>query len=178
MKTTELYYRMMLKRWPDDSGDDQNIHQNVKYGKLVGFNKKNEALFLSNFYPSTISFEGKLYPTVEHAYQASKTLNQETRELIKKSRSPWEAKKLGRSLILSDNWINDRLVIMRKLIHEKFENPFLRCQLLGTDNVELINENCWNDTFFGVTAGIGENWLGKILEEVRLLARVNDNTEM
>ena len=29
--------------------------------------------FLSNFYPSEITYEGITYPTVEHAFQASKT---------------------------------------------------------------------------------------------------------
>lgn len=166
-----------MKGQSEASGSVQNIHQNVLGGKLVGFNKKNGTEFLSNFHPSTISFEGKLYPTVEHAYQASKTLNQETRELIKKSRSPGEAKKLGRSVVLRDDWVDVRLDIMRKLIHEKFENPFLRCQLLGTGDLELINENRWNDRFFGVTDGVGENWLGKILEEVRKQAREDDSNE-
>jgi ribA/ribD-fused uncharacterized protein len=177
MKTAELYWGMLLKGQSEASGSVQNIHQNVQGGKLVGFNKKNGTEFLSNFHPSTVAFEGKLYPAVEHAYQASKTLNQETRELIKKANSPGDAKKLGRSLVLRADWIDVRLGIMRKLIHEKFENPFLRHQLLGTGDLELINENRWNDRFFGVTGGVGENWLGKILEEVRKQAREDDSNE-
>ena len=31
--------------------------------------------FLSNFYPSPIFYDGILYPTVEHAFQAAKTVN-------------------------------------------------------------------------------------------------------
>ena len=177
MKTVELYWGMLFKGLSEASDGAKNIHQNALGGKLVGFNKKNGTEFLSNFHPSTVSFEGKLYSTVEHAYQAAKTLNQETRELIKKSRSPWDAKKMGRSLVLRDDWNEVRVEIMRKLIHEKFENPFLRCQLLETHDLELINENRWNDRFFGMTGGVGENWLGKILEEVRKQAREDDSNE-
>lgn len=32
--------------------------------------------FLSNFYPSPIIYDGVAYPTVEHAYQAQKTLDE------------------------------------------------------------------------------------------------------
>lgn len=30
---------------------------------------------LSNFYPSKIVYEGRVYPTVENAYQAAKTMD-------------------------------------------------------------------------------------------------------
>jgi hypothetical protein len=33
----------------------------------------NEYRFLSNFYPAEVSFEGLVFPTVEHAYVAAKT---------------------------------------------------------------------------------------------------------
>ena len=36
---------------------------------------KNEHEFLSNFYPSPITIEDITYPTVEHAFQAAKTLD-------------------------------------------------------------------------------------------------------
>ena len=38
--------------------------------------------FLSNFAESKISFEGLTYPTVEHAFQAAKTLDEEERLYI------------------------------------------------------------------------------------------------
>lgn len=154
----------------DPSGDldgCQNILQNVQGDKIVGFNKRNGTEFLSNFHPSAISFEGFLYPTIEHAYQASKTIDQKNRELIRKTKSPGDAKKLGRSLILRDDWFEVRINIMKSLIKEKFENPFLRHLLLATGDKELIHENRWNDRFWGVTNGEGENWLGRIIEEVR-----------
>ena len=35
--------------------------------------------FLSNMYPSVVGFEGALYPSAEHAFQAAKTLDEEER---------------------------------------------------------------------------------------------------
>ncbi len=40
---------------------------------------KGEFRFLSNFFPSRIYHDGIEYPTVEHAFQAAKTLDFEQR---------------------------------------------------------------------------------------------------
>jgi len=123
--------------------------------------------FLSNFYSSTVRFEGVLYPTVEHAYQASKTKDPKIRELIRKNKDPSVAKQLGQGIIFREDWQEVKLEIMRSLIKEKFENPFLRPKLLATEDAVLILNNKWNDRFWGVCRGSGENWLGKILMEER-----------
>jgi hypothetical protein len=175
MNVTRLYWDMLIKDPLKGSEDIKKIFQNVQDDKIVGFNKKNGVEFLSNFHPSTIFFEKMSYPTVEHAYQASKTLDFSSRELIKKSKSPNDAKKLGRALILREDWDIVKLNIMRQLIREKFKNPFLRHLLINTEKFSLINENKWNDKFWGTCGGVGENWLGKILEEVRSEAITEDN---
>jgi ribA/ribD-fused uncharacterized protein len=126
-----------------------------------------EHAFMANFHPSTVYIEGKPYPTLEHAYQASKASTEEEKELIRRARTPMEAKKLGRALILPEGWENGRVELMRRLVRSKFENPLLRELLLLTGDAELIQDNKWNDRFWGVCRGEGENWLGKILMEVR-----------
>jgi ribA/ribD-fused uncharacterized protein len=123
--------------------------------------------FLNNFFPSTIYVEGISYPTVEHAYQAHKTQDSSTRELIRCAKSPMIAKKLGRAILLPENWSLIKVDLMRKFIKLKFENPILREMLLSTSDFELVQENMWNDRFWGTSKGVGENWLGKILMEVR-----------
>jgi hypothetical protein len=140
---------------------DENLKIIDRFTKETGYD------FLSNFYTSTVRFEGVLYPTVEHAYQASKTTDLRLREIIKRAANPLEAKKLGKCLKLREDWESVRIEIMRKLIREKFENPFLGHLLLKTDDAKLIMNNKFNDRFWGVYKGSGENWLGKILEEVR-----------
>lgn len=123
--------------------------------------------FLSNFYPSTIYVEGKSYKTVEHAYQAHKTLDESNRDLIRRASSPAEAKKLGRAIVLRPDWDAVKIDLMRSFIRKKFENPFLEPLLINTSDAELIYGNTWNDTYWGVCRGTGLNWLGKILMEVR-----------
>lgn len=131
------------------------------------FTKESGYDFLSNFYMATVRFDGKLYPSVEHAYQASKTLDNISREIIRKAKTPSDAKKLGQGLEIRTDWHDVRLDIMRSLIREKFENPFLRPLLLSTGDAALILNNKWNDKFWGICRGTGENWLGKILMEER-----------
>ena len=142
---------------------------------ILGFT--GEYSFLSNFHPCNIVFEGKLYPTVEHAYQAAKSLNQETRDIIRKAADPNLAKRLGQSVVVRSDWNEVKISIMKELIRKKFENPFIRWRLKETNNRPLINENRWNDRFWGVVNGEGENWLGKILEEVREEILQNDLEE-
>ena len=134
---------------------------------VIGFSRKTEHEYLSNFYASSVMYEGMLYPTVEHAYQASKSLDPTTRHLIKKAKDPNIAKRLGQSIVVRTDWYDVRIDIMRQLIHEKFKNPFLRHKLKELAGKKLINENRWNDRFWGIVNGSGENWLGRILEEVR-----------
>lgn len=131
------------------------------------FTKQTGYDFLSNFYMSTVSFEGQLYPSVEHAYQASKSTDQSVREIIRKAKTADEAKKLGQGIKVREDWLDIRLNIMKSLIKEKFSNPFLTHRLLATGDSTLVLNNKWNDKFWGVCRGEGENWLGKILMATR-----------
>lgn len=144
---------------------EENYKNDMKV--ISRFTKETGFDFLSNFFPSTIRFDGKLYPTVEHAYQASKSKDEKIREVIRNAKSPWEAKKLGQGIVVRDDWDFVKVEIMRLLIKEKFENPFLGHRLIKTEGYTLVMDNKWNDRFWGVCRGTGENWLGKILMQVR-----------
>lgn len=129
---------------------------------------KGENAFLSNFHPSPVMYEGLEYPTVEHAFQAAKSLSPEEREPIRMARTPTVAKRLGRRVTLRPGWDTARLQIMAMLVQQKFSShPELRKQLLATGDAELVEGNTWNDTFWGVCRGKGQNYLGKILMQVR-----------
>jgi len=130
--------------------------------------------FLSNFYRSTIWVDGKSWPTIEHAYQAYKSLNEDEREIIRKASNPAEAKKLGRSVTLRDDWDSVKFSLMKSFVQKKFESPFLADLLIKTDDAELIHGNTWNDKVWGVCRGSGENLLGKILMEVRDEIKMRD----
>ena len=142
---------------------------------IDSFTKASGYAFLSNFHPSTIYVNGKSYATVEHAYQAHKAADESSHEFIRNSSTPAEAKKLGRGVGLRPDWEKIKLDLMRTFIRKKFENPFLRPLLLDTGEAKLVYGNTWNDRFFGVCRGSGDNWLGRILMEVREEARHEDS---
>ncbi len=127
----------------------------------------NEFGFLSNFYEATVYMDGKRYKSVEHAYQAMKFSDLSAREVVRNAKTPGEAKKLGKSAQLPLDWETKRVGIMRELVAKKFDNPFLKDLLLATGDAELIEGNWWGDRFFGVYKGEGQNWLGRILMELR-----------
>lgn len=122
--------------------------------------------FLSNFWPCQILMEGIIYPSIENAYQAAKTLDRDLRTQFVDI-SPGEAKKLGRKLQLRKDWEKYKIPAMELFVFQKFRNPKLKGFLLDTDNKELIEGNTWGDKFWGVCDGVGENHLGKILMKVR-----------
>ena len=119
--------------------------------------------FLSNFYPCEIKYDGLTYNSSEALFQALKCVNSSDRKLFI-GLTASQSKKLGRKVNLRPDWESVKIDIMKLVIHEKFsQNPYLKKQLLCTENSTLIEGNTWNDTFWGVCNGVGENNLGKIL---------------
>lgn len=122
--------------------------------------------FLSNFYPVTVEFEGIMWPSSEHAYQASKTVIPEERQRILELTAP-QAKREAINLTLRPDW--DKIKFMTLILESKFSNPEMRDLLLETDNAILVEGNWWHDEFWGVNihTGKGLNWLGVILMRIR-----------
>ena len=80
-----------------------------------------EYSFLSNFHPVTVRFDGVAYPSVEHAYQAAKTLDLGLRKPFASSGMPaGKAKRLGRSLQLRHDWESIKIGVMHLLLARKF----------------------------------------------------------
>lgn len=130
--------------------------------------------FLSNFYASPITYEGIIYPTVEHAFQAAKTDDPEIRKIIAAKAKPGQAKYAGgRRGIIKDfdfnAWEAKKVAVMEACVRAKFQHPELRAQLKDTGDQELQEGNHWNDTFWGVSlkTGKGKNHLGRILMKIR-----------
>jgi ribA/ribD-fused uncharacterized protein len=125
--------------------------------------------FLSNFYPCKVEYEGILYPTSEHAFQAAKTLNTYRRWHISLLMTPGKAKRAGRELVLRPFWDDIKLQVMEQILRTKFSNPEMKQLLLDTGAKILVEGNSWNDTFWGVCTktGRGENNLGNLLMKIR-----------
>jgi ribA/ribD-fused uncharacterized protein len=127
-----------------------------------------EYRFLSNFWPAEVRFEGLIYPSSEHAYQAAKSLDPAERKRIAALPTPSAAKKAGAALKLRPNWDTEKFNVMETVVRDKFtRHADLRAKLLATGDSELIEGNNWGDRTWGVFEGKGENRLGKILMKIR-----------
>ena len=132
--------------------------------------------FLSNFYDSP--FIGNIdeieYPTVEHYFQAQKSLSLQERRMIAAAPTPGKAKYFGRHVDLRPDWEFKKLKVMKYALKRKFDTyPDLKKQLLATDDAILIEGNTWHDNFWGDCSCqkckniAGKNNLGKLLMMLR-----------
>ena len=122
---------------------------------------------MSNFYPVEIECAGLKFKCVESAFQAYKCANVEDREKFVNLTGA-EAKKLGRKIKMRDDWNEIKDYVMYRLVRQKFgRNEKLKNALLKTLDLEIVEDNGWNDTYWGVCKGKGLNKLGKILMKVR-----------
>jgi N-glycosidase YbiA len=132
---------------------------------ILGF--VGEFNFLSNFFPSSVRYEGITFRSVEHAFQAAKTLDQNERYDIMWLDTPGKAKRAGHQLKLRADWEAVKYNVMKELVRLKFQHNSFRVRLLATHDRYLEETNDWHDTCWGVCGGQGTNWLGQILMEVR-----------
>lgn len=124
--------------------------------------------FLSNFTGQVTTSDGRVWPSVEHAYQGAKSTVLSEQEYIRHSASASIAKKRGRSIHLRRDWNDVKLDIMEDLVRRKFtQSDYLASLLLATGDAILVEGNTWGDRFWGVCIGKGENHLGRILMKVR-----------
>jgi ribA/ribD-fused uncharacterized protein len=134
-----------------------------------------EFRFLSNFWPAQVTLDGVTYPTVEHAYQAAKTLDHGLRRRISVAETPGKAKRLGKMgqlFPLRSDWNEVKVSIMADLLRQKFADPTLRLKLLQTGRDILCEGNEWHDNFWGSCQcpkcnSQGQNILGQILMAIR-----------
>lgn len=129
--------------------------------------------FLSNFYTSAIQEDGITYPTIEHYFQAQKTLNPFERKKIAAAATPGQAKRAGRNVTLRKDWEEIKNSVMLQGLRLKFAVPELAEKLLATGDAELIEGTTWHDNIWGNCSCPrcenipGENRLGKLLMQVR-----------
>ncbi len=122
--------------------------------------------WLSNFWLTPIKYEGRHYPSSENAYQAAKLPNGFRVDF--EYCTPGQSKRLGRACPLPNQWDERKVEIMRDILKLKFAlGTALAEKLIATGDRLLVEGNTWNDTFWGVCKGEGENQLGKLLMEIR-----------
>lgn len=123
--------------------------------------------FLSNFCPCKLSYEGMTYWSTEAAFQAAKTNDASMKREISEVNDPGRAKQLGRRVLLREDWEEIKLKVMEDILRIKFSQPRFKSMLLETWPKDLIEGNNWNDRYWGICAGGGQNHLGRILMKIR-----------
>ena len=136
-----------------------------------------EYAFLSNFYSSPIVFNAEgdtkiIAETVEHYFQASKTLDLKEALNILAAPTPGVSKRLGRKCRLRSDWEKIKDAVMRDALIKKFEDAKLREKLIATGDEYLKEGNWWHDNYWGSCScdrcnDHGQNRLGLLLMEIR-----------
>lgn len=141
-----------LINWFDDFGSPDNRYR-----------------FLSNFYiGEPITYAGDDYMTGEHLFQAMKAITDRDEQRIINAKSPGEAKRLGRTIMLRPDWEEVKYDVMAIVVRHKFARDRREAaMLLDTGDALLMEGTFWGDTVWGVDLNLpdwpGRNWLGTLL---------------
>ncbi len=136
----------------------------------------------SNFYPVVIQFEGLNFPTIEHAFVASKSKEFFFRKLMRDmpAEKAGLVKKRGKDIRLRGDWEAVKVDFMINFLTQKFSQDPFKTKLLATDDAEICEGNYWHDNDWGnckceKCIGIdGENLLGRLIMDVRSELREKD----
>lgn len=155
-------------------------------GRILYFARDREAFgFLSHFHPAPIDLDGDIWPTVEHYYQAQKSLDPAYRAAVRAAKSAGMAKRLAappraprrisfqswfrkNAALPRDDWDDVKLDIMRRADLAKFtQHADLGARLVATHPAQLEEDSPF-ELFWGTGKdGDGQNWAGRILMEIR-----------
>ena len=134
----------------------------------------------SNLFRSPIQFEGEVYPTAEHAYQAGKARKKEVRDWLMAAPSPGLLAMAAHGLYywdISPGWSVKKFRRMKAVLMAKFtQHPNLRQVLLDTKDARLVESATVDNSVnrvWGEVNGVGKNMLGILLMEVREQLRKN-----
>ena len=129
---------------------------------------------LSNLYPRPVEFEGEVYDTAEHAYQAGKARKTEVRQWILSAPSPALVAMAAHGLYWWDirsDWSKIKFDRMRLVLRAKFtQQDDLRELLVSTGDLRLVESATVDNPvnrLWGEVKGQGKNMLGQMLMELR-----------
>jgi ribA/ribD-fused uncharacterized protein len=175
------------------------IKANANTENIMFYEPKRDYYEFSNFYKTNIEYNGKIYPSSEHLYQAMKFMKDlsnkrsiEYADIIRQQNTANKAfilasQKIGggyawrlalnpiiesyQDVKIRDDWEDKKVEIMKCILIKKFSDTKLRKLLLSTKDKKII-EDSPRDNFWGIgKKKDGKNILGKLLMEVRELLR-------
>lgn len=157
-KRTKLGHHLVLESTDAEIGAVRFYHSDQPWGEL------------SNFSGHAVFLRGKVWPTVEHFYQAQKFAGVEHEESIRCCRSPALAKQRAaeHAEFRRRDWDSLKEEVMLEALRAKFgQHPDLRRRLLATRE-RLLAEHTDRDRYWGDAGdGTGRNRLGLLLMQVR-----------
>ena len=142
----------------------------------IRFYRSNERPYgaFSNLYRRDFEFEGEVYPTAEHAYQAGKARKPEVRTWLMSAPSPALLAMAAHGLYywdISPGWSTNKFDRMKRVVQAKFsQHEDLRRLLLDTGEVRLVESATVDSVvnrLWGEVNGVGQNKLGQFLMDVR-----------
>ena len=152
----------------------------------IRFYRANEKPYgvFSNLFQRAITFEGEVFATAEHAYQAGKARKKQVRDWILSAPTPGLVAMAAHGLYTWDivpEWSRIKYDRMRAVLSAKFtQHADLRDVLLSTGDARLVEAgtvpNIVNHTW-GEVNGKGKNMLGVMLMELRQEFRESPNAE-
>lgn len=124
--------------------------------------------WFSNMTPVKIEIDEIVFNSVENYYQAMKSNSKEIQKEIA-IMSPFLSKKIGRKVIIREDWDEVKYKFMRAGLEAKFNIPEWKSKLLDTKDEEIVEWNNWNDKIWGVSIRDqeGDNLLGELLMGIR-----------
>lgn len=138
----------------------------------------------SNLYRRDVTFEGEVFATSEHAYQAGKARKPAVRKWLLEAPSPALLAMAAHGLYYWDvapGWSTSKFDRMRAILRAKFsQHEDLRDLLLSTGDARLIESaTVDNDVnrLWGEVNGVGKNTLGLMLMEVRAELRADTSLD-
>lgn len=148
----------------------------------VRFYRASERPFgaFSNLYRREVEFEGEVFATSEHAYQAGKARKPAVRKWLMEAPTPALLAMAAHGLYYWDvapGWSKTKFDRMRSVLRAKFnQHADLRELLLSTGEARIIETaTVDNDVnrLWGEVNGVGRNMLGVLLMEIRSEFRAN-----
>lgn len=141
---------------------------------------ESEYYMFSNFASFAVKYNGLLWATSEHAYQAAKFEDKEVVDLIHKSLSSHDCKKIARvhKEKINPIWDSVKVSVMEDIIRTKISmHPYIREKILETGDREII-EDSPKDSFWGRGPDFkGRNELGKVWMKMRSELHSKQQTE-
>lgn len=133
---------------------------------------RGEYLFLSNFYEGNVfEYKGYKFNNAEAPFHAEKCIARINEFEMAR---PSQSKRLGRQVLLREDWEEVKDQVMYDVCYAKFtQDKRLKEKLLATGDRELVEGNyhgdkCWGMIFSKNTnSWIGENRLGIVLMQLR-----------